>query len=503
MSALSLRARLLLGVVALAAVGLIAADVATYSSLESFLIHRTDTSLNDAHRAVESVFSGPGTGGGGGQSGGQGGGQGGGQSGPGFGPNPSIDVLAAAVPGDFIQTRRLDGAIVKEKFVPLFAGDESGPKPLLPKAISLPSASGVGDRVSFFTVPAVSGSGQFRVRASIEAGFPNQILIIATPLAGAQGTLHRLLLIELLVTALVLAAIGALGLWVVRLGLRPLAAIGDTAAAIAAGDLSRRVERADETTEVGRLGIALNTMLAQIESSLRALEASERKLRRFVADASHELRTPLAAVRAYAELFDRGAGTRPDDLARSMRGIGRESERMSKLVDDLLLLAHLDSSEGESRPLERERVDLASVLGEAAEMAQTVDPERPIEVHVEPAFVLGDRDRLRQAVDNLLANVRAHTPPGVPVRASVTVEGRRAVLTVADSGPGLDPEQLEQVFERFYRADPSRTRASGGAGLGLSIVAAVATAHGGTVRAESVPGEGATFVLELPLLVNA
>ena len=154
-------------------------------------------------------------------------------------------------------------------------------------------------------------------------------------------------------TALVLAAIAALGLWVVRLGLRPLDAIGTTAAAIAAGDLSQRVERAEERTEVGRLGLALNAMLAQIERAFRAREASERKLRRFVADASHELRTPLAAVRAYAELFTRGAAERPDDLARSMSGISRESERMSVLVDDLLLLARLD----EGRPLEREPVD--------------------------------------------------------------------------------------------------------------------------------------------------
>ena len=209
--------------------------------------------------------------------------------------------------------------------MPQFAGATSGPKPKLPKTIAVPAGSTeqdgvVSDRVVFFTVPAVSGGGHFRVRASIEAHEPNRILVIAAPLAGSDSTLHRLLLVELLVTALVLAAIGGLGLWVVRLGLRPLAAIGGTAAAIASGDLSQRVERAEPRTEVGRLGIALNAMLAQIESSLRALEASERKLRRFVADASHELRTPLAAVRAYAELFERGAETRPDDLARSMRG---------------------------------------------------------------------------------------------------------------------------------------------------------------------------------------
>src|SRR5207344_486614 len=169
--------------------------------------------------------------------------------------------------------------------------------------------------------------------------------------------------IELLVTAGVLVALALLGLWVVRLGLRPLAEIEQTAGAIAAGDLSRRVERADERTEVGRLGLALNAMLSQIEAAFRAREASERKLRRFVADASHELRTPLTAVRAYAELFSRGAAERPDDLERSMRGISRESERMSVLVEDLLLLAHLD----EGRPLERVPVALEEVIGEALE----------------------------------------------------------------------------------------------------------------------------------------
>jgi two-component system, OmpR family, sensor kinase len=296
----------------------------------------------------------------------------------------------------------------------------------------------------------------------------------------------------------VLVALAVLGVWVVRLGLRPLDAIGTTAAAIAGGDLSRRVERAEERTEVGRLGLALNAMLAQIETAFDAQRASERKLRRFVADASHELRTPLAAVRAYAELFTRGADSRPDDLARSMQGIGRESERMSVLVDDLLLLARLD----EGRPLERERVALDELVGEAVETAQTVEPERTIELNAEPAAVLGDRVRLRQIVDNLLGNVRAHTPPRAPVSVRVAALNGSAVVEVADSGSGLAAEDTERVFQRFYRADKSRARASGGVGLGLSIVAAVAEAHGGTAAAESEPGRGTTFRITLPLATN-
>jgi two-component system OmpR family sensor kinase len=287
-------------------------------------------------------------------------------------------------------------------------------------------------------------------------------------------------------------------MWVVRLGLRPLTAIGSTAAAIAGGDLTRRVERAEERTEVGRLGLALNAMLAQIESAFNAQAASEQKLRRFVADASHELRTPLAAVRAYAELFFRGADSRPDDLARTMSGISRESERMSLLVDDLLLLARLD----EGRPLARDPVELDSVVSEAVDTALAVDPRWPIALDAQPAVVAGDRDRLRQLVDNLLANIRAHTPAGTPVEVQLAIEGTRAVLTVADTGPGLTDEEAARAFERFYRADESRSRSSGGVGLGLSIVAAVAEAHGGAVAARATPGGGATFEISIPLATD-
>ena len=458
---LSLRARLLLGVVALAAVGLVAANVATYSTLSSYLLDRTDSTLDQTAQTLRR----PGPGGG----------------------------IRSAPPGTFVQVRSLDGDTVVATFSGATLPGASVPAPNLPDAVKPPALNRTTEAVRYFTVGGAHGGPEYRVRASIAQG-DEAMLLVASSLRDVNSTLNRLLAIELVVTALVLAAIAGLGLWLVRLGLRPLDAIGQTASAIAAGDLSRRVERAEERTEVGRLGLALNSMLARIESSFRAQEASERKLRRFVADASHELRTPLSAVRAYAELYDRGAAERPDDLERSMKGISRESERMSVLVEDLLLLARLD----DGRPLERERVELDEVVGEAVETAQAVDPDRAIELHAEPATVLGDRVRLRQIVDNLLANVRAHTPPGTPASVSVTRRNGSAEISVTDAGPGLDEEHLEHLFERFYRADPSRARASGGVGLGLAIVAAVAEAHGGSVAAVPRENAGATFRITLP-----
>jgi two-component system OmpR family sensor kinase len=373
--------------------------------------------------------------------------------------------------------------------VGLFRGQARPPAPLLPETIHVPNQPNEGpDRVSYFTVGSRNSGEQYRIRAAVEPELQGSMLITAEPLRDVNSTLHRLFLVELLVTLAVLAALALLGLWIVRLGLRPLREIELTAAAITAGDLSRRVEHADPQTEVGRVGSALNTMLDRIE-------ASDRRLRRFIADASHELRTPLAAVRAYAELFERGAATRPEDLERSMSGITRESERMTLLVDDLLLLARLD----EGRPLERKPVDLAQVVGEAVDAARVVEPERPIELSVEQVTVTGDEARLRQVLDNLFANARSHTPAGTPVSVELERVDGQASISVADHGSGLTEEQAARVFGRFYRADTSRARASGGVGLGLAIVAAVTEAHGGTAEAKPTPGGGATFVVTLPL----
>jgi two-component system OmpR family sensor kinase len=467
---LSLRARLLIGLLALATVGLVAADFATYRELRSFLLQQTDTSLQTAQEAIEHHG--------------------------GLGPD-TLNTLGAVIPGYAVEVRSASGNLLMplQQFAVVH---DAGPD--IPADVAVPTGDH-HDAARYLTVASKDGETHYRVRVFPELGRDGSqlVLILAASLHPMESTLHRLFFIELLTTLAALAAMAAIALYVVRLGLRPLDEIEETAAAIGAGDLSRRVARADEGTEVGRLGIALNAMLGQIEKAFLAREASESRLRRFVADASHELRTPLSAVRAYAELFTRGAASRPDDLERTMAGISRESERMSLLVEDLLLLARLD----EGRPLEHEPVQLDEVVSEAVETARTVDPDRPIEVELEPARVLGDRDRLRQVVDNLLANVRAHTPAGSPARVAVRRVDGTAELEVDDSGPGMDAEEVERVFERFFRADPSRARASGGVGLGLAIVAAVAEAHGGSVDAASAPGKGATFRVSVPLATDS
>ncbi len=283
--------------------------------------------------------------------------------------------------------------------------------------------------------------------------------------------------------------------WVIKLGLRPLEDMQETAGAIAAGDLSRRIDVVDANTEVGRLGIALNEMMQQIESAFAARAASEGRLRRFVGDASHELRTPLTSIRGYAELFRRGAADRPEDLAKAMRRIEEEADRMGSLVDDMLLLARLD----QGRPLERQPVDLTRLTRDAVDDARAVAPNRPIDFSPNGAvFVPGDELRLRQVLGNLLQNANRHTPPDTPVHVRVVNGEEEAVIEVADEGPGMATEDANRVFERFWRSDPSRTRSSGGAGLGLAIVAAIAGAHGGRAEVQSAPGQGSVFRVHLP-----
>ena len=328
-------------------------------------------------------------------------------------------------------------------------------------------------------------------------------------LSDVEDTTHRLVLVELLVGAVVLTLLGGLAYVVVRTSLKPLREVEATAADIAAGDLTRRVPESDPRTEVGGLSQAFNAMLGQIESAFRAREASEssalaseERMRRFVADASHELRTPLTSIRGFAELYRQGAVAGPENLDRVMGRVEQEAARMGLLVEDLLLLARLD----QQRPLEQEPVDLLGVVGDAVHDARVLAPDRTIALELGEGapVVLGDEGRLRQIVTNLVSNALTHTPAGTPVTVSLEVTPSpddgpdRVLLAVADQGPGLSEADRAQVFERFYRADPSRTRAAGGSGLGLSIVAALVAAHGGRVGVQSAPGSGSRFLVELP-----
>ncbi|MDQ3225733.1 MAG: ATP-binding protein [Chloroflexota bacterium] len=366
------------------------------------------------------------------------------------------------------------------------------PPPRLP-AIPGPMADAIEGKI--VTLPAIDDSLRYRVL--VRSGPRGATFVTAASLRSVEQAVQSLLR-ALIVTGAVALAVAALASWwVIRHGLRPVDRMVETAAAIAAGDLSRRVPGADAGTELGRLGAALNEMLGQIEAGIRERAAGEARLRRFVADAAHELRTPLTSLRGYAELYRQGALPTTEKVANAMGRIESEGARMARLVDDLLLLARTD----QGRALEKEPVDLVRLAREAAGDFAAADPGRPLASDLDgSAVVVGDPIRLRQAIDNLLANVRAHTPTDTPARVSVQRNGAWAEITVADAGPGIPSDEQPRIFERFWRGDPSRGRtAAGGAGLGLSIVDALVRAHGGTIAVNSAPGQGTAFTMRLPL----
>ncbi len=463
---MSLRARLLVVTAVLVAAGLLVANVATYRYLSRFLVRRVDQQLVAARGLAAGAI----------------------EHGGAFGPPGDADVLLAG--RSYAAYIDSNGNLVRE--APLYGGGATPPAPMLPADLPGSSSSSAAGPTTF-SAPSTDGSVEYRVLA--QAVQPSGTLVVATPLDDVRATLRRLVGVELFVGLIVLALVAGLASWLVRLSLQPLEGIGRTAGAIAAGDLSRRVEPAEERTEVGRLGLALNAMLAQIEAAFEQRRRSEERLRRFIGDASHELRTPLTSIRGYAELFRRGAQSRPEDLAKSMSRIEEEASRMGVLVDDLLLLARLD----QGRPLEREHLDLADVTAAAVDAARAIEPGRVIELEAKSqADLTGDEGRLRQVIDNLLDNARVHTPAGSPLHVRVSTDGDEVVLDVSDAGPGMAPDVAARVFERFYRGDPARSRDTGGAGLGLSIVAAIVEAHGGSVRALSRDGGGTTFEVRLP-----
>ncbi len=470
----SLRGRLTAVVAILTIVGLAAAGIATYVALQRFLIDRTDETLRaswqpiaeELARQANSRYRPPGGGG---------------------------NATVGAPSGTYGEMRTAAGDVVASLVVTTLGQESSGTKP------DLPADPDGGGRGHFFTVGSKGDGPRYRVLA-VNAGTTDGgtvTVLTAVPIDGVDSTLRRLVVIELVVFGLVLLAAIVIGRWAVGLGLRPLNSIETTAEAIAAGDLSRRVPDDDPRTEVGRLGGSLNTMLGQIEGAVSERDESEQRLRRFVLDASHELRTPLTSIRGYAELFRRGAASNPDDLATAMRRIEEEAVRMGLLVDDLLVLARLD----EGRPLELTRVDVTRLASDAVTDARAAEPDRPVDLVVDgSAIVVGDEARIRQVAANLLANARQHTTVSTPVHVRVSTSGDDVLLAVADEGPGMDPATASRAFERFFRSDGVRpTDGGGGAGLGLSIVAAIAEAHGGSAGVQTKPGEGATFTVRFPV----
>lgn len=351
-----------------------------------------------------------------------------------------------------------------------------------------------------FTVDSAEGSGDWRVLAGpLRNG--TGTYAVAASLDGAHQTVSRMVFVSTVIGAVVVAACVLIGWLGFRRAFRPLRSIEDTAAAIAAGDLSRRVPEHQANDEVGSLSRSLNVMLSQVETSFTAREASEERMRRFVTDASHELRTPLATIRGYAELYRQGAATSPEAVATSMGRIEGEATRMSVLVEDLLTLARLDNR----RPMRIEPVDLTVVASDIVQDARARTDSHHLRLtglggrHLGPTIVDGDDARLRQVVTNLVANALQHTPPGTTVTVAVGREDDRCRVEVVDNGPGVDPERLPHLFERFYRADPARgRRPTGGHGLGLAIVAAIVQAHGGRTGVAPTPDGGATFVVDLP-----
>jgi len=368
---------------------------------------------------------------------------------------------------------------------------------------ALPENNDVGPKPT--TVGSVDNSG-VQWRAVSVRGPHGRLVTVAYDLSDVRETVRSLVWLQLGIGAAVLVVLGLAEFWSVHRSLRPLMEVEQTAAAIAAGQLDRRVPERDPRTEVGRLSSALNGMLAQIQRALASSESSaekartsEERMRRFITDASHELRTPLTTIRGFAELYRQGAAR---DMEMVMSRVESESRRMGLLVDDLLLLARLDAQ----RPIEQNRVDLLALASDAVHDAQAIAPKRNItmEVFDGPGTpeVLGDEPRLRQVLGNLVTNALQHTPESADITVRVGTEGDDAIVEVVDEGPGMSQEDALRIFERFYRTDTSRARISGGTGLGLSIVDSLVLAHDGTVTVTTAPGQGCRFYVSLPRIAD-
>jgi two-component system OmpR family sensor kinase len=514
----SLRARLLAGLVVLAAIGLLVAGFATYRAERSFLYNRAKQQLLSSISQIEDEVAlsdrlayhvGRSTRGqaAGGQpagadaddDGGGGGGGGGPSSVPAaqVHPQPPGENLGPP-PGTFGEHLSAAGTRIGKPFA---YNVHSEYAPAIPEHFRSYVSRNLA-RPSIYRTSATGDPSLQYLYVIKPADVGYGYTVVAVSLGDVDASLGRLQKIEAIVIGSVLLALAVLAWFVIRLGLRPLDRIGATARAIAAGDLSRRVSPADSRTEVGRLGLALNAMLGQIEQAFGKQRESEERLRRFLSDASHELRTPLTSIRGYAELFRLGAAATPAETAKAMQRIEQEASRMGVLVDELLALARLD----EMPQATREPIDIGPLVHDAGYDAKAVAPDREIDVAVEPEgghIVSGDVHQLRQVLANLLTNAVKHTPAGTPIEVSLARENGLERIEVRDHGPGLPHDAHDAVFERFWRAEAGRERGKAGAGLGLSIVAEIVEAHDGRVSAGNAPDGGAVFVIELPAAKRA
>ncbi|RZU51842.1 two-component system OmpR family sensor kinase [Krasilnikovia cinnamomea] len=423
---------------------------------------------------------------------------------PGAPPGSIVLVLAAPAPGPTPGSGGYTVAGGGRVEYPPFSTGVSG-SPLFGEYAPLPSPA----QAALAQVPAdatptsvhLDGLGAYRV---VSVPTPGGAIVTGLPLADTQETLLTVAAVTAVAVLAALLAAGWAGAIIVRRNLRPLERMAATATRVSEQRLDRgEVELAqrvpegdtDPRTEVGRVGAALNRMLDHVGNALAARHASEMQVRQFVADASHELRTPLAAIRGYAELSRRSGEPVPEEVGHVLRRVESEAQRMTTLVEDLLLLARLDAG----RPLAHDPVDVTALVVDAVSDAHAAGPRHDwrLEVPDEPVTVLGDSARLHQVLANLLANARTHTPEGTTVTVAVSATPDAAVLRVTDSGPGIPAELQPHIFERFARGDSSRSRAAGSTGLGLSIVYAVVTAHGGTVSVRSEPGR-TEFTVRLP-----
>jgi len=487
----SLRLRLLIGQIVVLAIVCIGIGAATELALYKYLLAQLDTQLHDASQRSVRIFAEPSTAPWRHHP----------RPFPRPGPGP-VFLDAPAQPVGMVAAVLKRGGAIDAGYLTA-AGGRAG----LTDAARQELGAVAVDRPP--VTRDIDGLGRYRVVAA-NARRSGDIVITGLSMSDVDATMIRVLLIFGVVTVIALAAATTAGIVIIRRALAPLRRVAQTAGKVVDLPLDRgevtlpvRVLESDANprTEVGQLGSALNQMLDHVSAALSARQASETRVRQFVADASHELRTPLAAIRGYTELAQR-VGQYPGDaeaVTHAMSRVQSETERMTHLVEDLLLLARLDSG----RPLEREPVDLSRVAVDAVSDAHVAGPDHQWELDLpeEPVMVSGDGARLHQVMTNLLANARVHTAPGTVVTTRLGDDGSHAVLSVCDNGPGIPKQMQSEVFERFARGDTSRSRKGGSTGLGLAIVSAVAKAHHGTITLESVPGH-TDFTVRLPLFTD-